>query len=396
MNTLILGLGVSGKAALEFCQKRGDRVSVYDDINAPHPVNLDQIDRVVKSPGIPLTHPVAKAAHERGIPLVGEVDLALAEIKGKTLYAVTGSNGKTTTTLLTAHLLNLVGKKTLAVGNVGTPLLSQIDSDFECLVVELSSFQLETIVPLPVFDGAVLLNITPNHLDRHKTFEAYAQAKFRLQACLKERAPFYISQQVADSFPVQGCIFDIETFSQLSYRDRRLYPHDLQNCAAAAALAGVGREVVEEGLATFVKPPHRIEFVREWRGVSFVNDSKATSVDAVKKAVEALSAQVILIAGGVDKGGLFREWVPLFLKKVRMVYALGEAAGRIESELSPTIKVDKVSSLEEGVEKAARYAQQGDTVLLSPGCSSFDQFKNYEHRGDKFKELVGALEEIPS
>ncbi|MCH9627421.1 MAG: UDP-N-acetylmuramoylalanine--D-glutamate ligase [Chlamydiales bacterium] len=396
MHTLILGLGISGKAALEFCQKRGDHVSVYDDVSAPHPVKLDQIERVIKSPGIALSHPIAEAAQKAGIPVMGEIDLALAEIKGKTLYGVTGSNGKTTTTLLTAHLLNLSGKKTLAVGNVGTSLLSQVDSDYACLVVELSSFQLESIVERPVFDGAVLLNLTPNHLDRHKTFAAYAQAKLRLQSCLKKGAPFYISEQVARAFPVEGHVFDIETFSQLSYRDRRLYAHDLQNCAAAAALAGVERKVVEEGLKTFVKPPHRIEFVREWRGVSFINDSKATSVDAVKKAVEALPAQVVLIAGGIDKGGLFQEWTPLFREKVRMVYALGEAASRIESELSPSIQVVRVSSLDEGVKKAAHYAQKGDTVLLSPGCSSFDQFKNYEHRGERFKELVGALEEIPS
>lgn len=388
MHILIIGLGLSGRAVEAYCKKRGDRISLFDDKLAPHHIDLETIELVVKSPGIPFNHPLVAAAESKGIPVIGEIDLALSELKGKTLLAITGSNGKTTTTLFTTHLLNLSGKKAIAVGNIGKPLISEIANDADTFVIELSSFQLEGIKQKPLFDGAAFLNLTPNHLDRHQTFEAYKAAKLRLCDCLKPEAPFYISQDVASRFSIRGKIFDIETISSLSYR---LYRHDVENFAAAFALSGVSLEILKEGIETFQKPPHRIEFVREYKGVAFINDSKATSVDAVTKAVEAIPTPIVLIAGGVDKGGSFANWLPLFQGKVRMVVALGEAAGRIEKELNPYIAVERVSTLEEGVKVAAAYAQMGETVLLSPGCSSYDQFRSYEHRGDRFKVLVKEI-----
>jgi len=391
MHILIIGLGISGKATRDFCQKRGDRISVYDDKHAADPVPLDDVELAVKSPGIPFSHPLVQAVQKKGIPVIGEIDLALQQLKNKTLYAITGSNGKTTTTLLAAHLLKTAGKKAVAVGNVGTPLISQIDGDADFYIVELSSFQLESIVQKPIFDAGVLLNLTPNHLDRHKTFEAYVEAKLRLRGCLKKGAPFYVSPAVAEQFHFSETIFDIETISSLGYRDGRIYPHDLVNIAAAYALTGVDKTVLKEGLATFTKPPHRIEFVRQYKEITFINDSKATSVDAVTKAVEAIPTQVVLLAGGVDKGGAYKTWLPSFRQKVRKVLVFGEAAERIQSELYPQIEVERVASLEEGVKEATRFARSGETVLLSPGCSSYDQFKNYEHRGECFKEMVYEL-----
>ncbi len=374
MHVLILGLGISGKAALEFCQKRGDVVSVYDDKLAPDPVDLEKIELVVKSPGISLDHPLVEEIQNAHIPIIGEIDLALSELKNKTVYGITGSNGKTTTTLLATHLLKTAGKKAIAVGNIGTPLLSAIQEDADCFVVEFSSFQLETIRAQPVLDGAVLLNLTPNHLDRHPSFEAYAAAKLRIKELLKEGAPFYSGP--FDMVPIEG-----------------YYRHDLENIAAASALTGIDPT---EGLKTFVKPPHRLEFVRNFKNIAFVNDSKATSVDAVLKAVEALPKSVVLIVGGVDKGGEYSIWLPLFREKVRKVFTIGEAAERIEKTLAPRIPVERAGSLEVAVKKAAQFAQSSETVLLSPGCSSYDQFKNYEERGKRFKEIVSTLEEILS
>lgn len=410
MKTLILGLGLSGKAAAQFLRQRGDVVVGVDRnihaaqemeiIDEKGPICLKGIDLVVKSPGIPESHPWVVAARAVGLPIVGEMDLALNELgkKNKIIFGITGSNGKTTTTLMTAHLLNLSGKKAVAAGNVGVPLVSQIESDAEVFVVELSSFQLEQIVPNQVLDGAVIINITPNHLDRHPTFEHYAQSKLRIASCLKENAPLFVSHQVAEvcrlwlkSYQIFNSMQEkVETIFSLGYRDN-LYPHDWENVTAAYALAPVPVEVLKKGIETFVRPAHRLEFVREVANVAYINDSKATSVDAVIKAVQAIQTPITLIAGGVDKGGSFSDWIPYFRGKVVRVVAMGQAALRIKNELSPQIVVDEVSSLEEGVSMAARLSQPGTTVLLSPGCASYDKFRDYQHRGEVFRHSVKEL-----
>lgn len=418
---VILGLGVSGLAAVSYLLKQHVELIGVDRnpslasiegikfLSEEDPIDLDGVDCLVKSPGIPCTHPWVLKAIGSNIPIVSELDLALSALQtaGKTLIGITGSNGKTTTTLLTAHALQKKGIRAVAAGNVGTPLLSQINDSSDVYVVELSSFQLESIHANPILDFAVILNITPNHLDRHASFEEYAQIKFRIQDCLKPHASLMVHSQMRASFasyfhPHAACIFfdnlkeRVETILSLSYRERRsrLYSHDLDNFSAAYAVVsrlGITDSQFGEAVSSFQKPPHRIEFIRTWQGVDFVNDSKATSVDAVIKAVKAMPSRVGLIAGGVDKGGSFREWVPIFRQKVTTVFALGEAQDRIMSELTPHVPVIKVASLEEGVLKASKMAQKGETVLLSPGCSSYDQFKDYQQRGDRYKELVLAL-----
>ncbi|MEZ5315541.1 MAG: Mur ligase family protein [Chlamydiales bacterium] len=394
MHILIIGLGISGQAVKNFCEERGDTISIYDDALPPQPLAFEKIDLAIKSPGIPSTHPLVKSLQKYPIPVIGEIDLALQEIQDQTIYAITGSNGKTTTTLLATHLLNLSGKKAMAVGNIGIPLISQVKSDVEIFVLELSSFQLESILIGHHFNRAVLLNITPNHLDWHLTFEAYTKAKLRLQACLKKGAPFFTTHSIAKQFCPGATILPIETIASLSYRNRQFYPHDLENIAAAYALTSVDQNRLKQGLDTFTKPPHRIEFVREYRGIHFVNDSKATSIDAVIKAIHTIKTSIVLIAGGVDKGGCYANWLSVFHQKVRKVFAMGEAAKKMENALAFEIQLEKVGSLEEGIKQATLFAKKGETVLLSPGCSSYDQFKNYEERGDRFKEIVYALEEI--
>ncbi len=408
MKVVVLGLGVSGRCAATYLQERGDEVlgvdraqtalegvRVVSDAEQPQ---LENVGLLVKSPGIDCSHPWVATALNRGIPMVGEIDLALAELaqRGKKILAVTGSNGKTTATLLAVHLLNTGGTRALAAGNVGVPLLSQIDGAYEVFVVELSSFQLERIAIHPVFDGAVVLNITPNHLDRHPSFEDYVQAKLKIALCLKEHAPLYVTQQVLQVCGLQivaPMIKKVETIWPLGYRDNcyRLFPHDVENALAAFALTGVSLAVLQKGVETFVHPPHRLEFVREIAGVKYINDSKATSVDAVIKALQALDAPVILIAGGVDKGGAFSDWLPSCRGKVKSVLALGDAAQRIERELRREMTVQRISSLQEGVRIAAGQAHAGDTVLLSPGCSSYDQFRDYQHRGETFTHIVREL-----
>jgi len=417
---VIIGLGMSGKAAGVYLAEKGHELigvdrdpqpCEFEVLSETAPVDLKGAELVVKSPGISPTHPWIRAAAEKEIPILGEIDLALQELRKieKTLFAITGSNGKTTTTLLVTHLLHMAGKKAIAAGNVGIPLISQLDKDVDIFVVELSSFQLENIVSQPVFSAAVILNITPNHLDRHGSLLAYAKAKFRLQSCLKAKSPLFIKQAVLNQFDklllpqtkpfVLGSYKKkVETILSLGYtRDKsQLYSHDLENfCAAYALTQGIGipEDILREGMVTFKKPPHRIEFVREVGGVSYINDSKATSMEAVKKAIQALSGEVILIAGGMEKGGSFYEWVPIFRKKVVLVLAIGVAAKRIHREIGRVIDVEVISSLEVGVKRAHMLAKTGQTVLLSPGCSSFDQFKNFQHRGEIFKQLVFAIKD---
>ena len=336
MKYQIIGEGLSAKGASQFIQKMGDEVvSEGGDI-------------IVISPGYPLSHPVAVEGRRLGKEIIGEMELGMRYVQNRCL-AITGTNGKTTATMLTAHVLNQTGTKARAVGNIGLPLCSYLlDPDpEEVLVVEVSSFQIETM-KTPIFAAGGITNITPDHLDRYDSYDEYAAMKYRLRHFVK--GPFY-----------QG--------------------DDL-----AFHLSGLSREAFVQASLDFIRPPHRIEHIKTVDGISFYNDSKGTNVDAVCYAVKALSQPLILIVGGRDKGASYDIWNPLFENKVKRVLAIGEAAEKIQRELK--MEVELVGTLEKALEKSIAYATPGDAVLLSPGCSSFDQFENYIERGNTFKRLV--------
>jgi len=376
MTTLILGFGVSGRATAALLKSRGLPFVAVDRngpvLDAPD-FPLHNISLVVLSPGIPPTHPIVQRALEKGIEVIGEVELAFRYLKNPCI-GVTGSNGKTTTCSLIAHVLGCQ-----AVGNIGSPL-SAVKHD-ELLVVELSSFQLETLTKK--FDLGIVLNIMPNHLDRYASMEEYARAKARLKA---DR--LLISEQVARDW---GGLFSGAEIFEVARICPEVYTQlGVQNVVCAelvCAQFGVGKERFLEALQTFKKPPHRVEFVHEKEGIRYYNDSKATSVEAVLHAMGMMDRKVVLIAGGVHKGSSYRPWIG-FRDKVKKIVAYGEAGPILEEELDKDFVVERVLKFGDAVKCAKASAKTGECVLLSPGCSSYDQFNNYEERGDAFKKEV--------
>jgi UDP-N-acetylmuramoylalanine--D-glutamate ligase len=380
--TLILGFGVSGKATAKLLESRKmpyvavDRNGpIFDTPDFP----LEEIEQIVLSPGVAPTHPILVRARKCGIGIVGEVEFAFRFIKNRCI-GVTGSNGKTTTCQLIAHAL-----KARAVGNIGAAISEYAvnpDPD-EILVVELSSFQLETLVSKKL-EVAVVLNITANHMDRYASMEEYARAKGQIQHCAKK---MWISKQVSEKwgslFPGAE-IFDLATIVPEEY----IQLGAVNAFAAEKVCRYFGATGFFDALKTFVKPPHRVELVCERDGVAYYNDSKATSIEAVLHGISLMNRPVILIAGGVHKGSSYAPWIPKFKGKVKTIVAYGQAAAILEAELGPHFPVIRVEPFDEAVKIAQNFAQSGDAVLLSPGCSSYDQFKSYEHRGDAFKGLV--------
>ncbi|HTU36066.1 MAG TPA: UDP-N-acetylmuramoyl-L-alanine--D-glutamate ligase [Candidatus Acidoferrum sp.] len=382
---------------------------------------LDQ-DLIVLSPGVPANLPSIEAARSRGVPVWSEIELAWRFLRGK-LVAITGSNGKTTTTSLIAHILKTARIHTLVGGNIGVPLLALAESstDSTVTVAEISSFQLETIDQFRPEIG-LLLNLTPDHLDRHSSFEAYAAAKMRMfenqnesdAAILNADDPevarrmpsrphvYWFSRQkrvVSGAFLSEGqIIFRIEG-DEVPLLQRNEIPlhgeHNVENvlaACAAACIAGADPASIAAGVKTFRAVEHRLEFVAEIRGVSFYNDSKATNVDASLKAIEAFPGPLIVILGGKDKGAPYGPLREPLRQRARLAVLIGAAAERIRRELEGAATLADAGTLERAIEIAIESAQPGDAVLLAPACSSFDQFENYEHRGRTFKDLVARLD----
>lgn len=399
MKILVIGYGVSGRAAAALLKARGFEVVAVDrkagEIKADIPVfldtgdfSLDGIAQVILSPGVLPSHPLVVKAREQGIEVIGEIELAFRSIQNRCI-GVTGSNGKTTTTLLIAHVLGA-----RAVGNVGAALTEAVlqAGPEEILVIELSSFQLETLQSRKL-DAAVCLNVTPNHLDRHPTMRDYAKAKARIGDCLKEGGKLFISPQVWENFSDLFCQKGVEilqenvaAISPVEYI--QLGKQNVEAAFAICTLMGASQEQFAEALKTFRKPPHRIEWVGEWGGVEYFNDSKATNIDAVMHAMSLMQKPVLLLAGGVHKGASYRPWLESFRGKVRKIFAYGQAASKMKEELASSFPVEVVETLAQAVALARGEAKRNETVLLSPGCSSYDQFQSFEHRGDEFKRLV--------
>lgn len=434
-NVLVLGLGLSGTSAVRFLLKRGAHVTGVDQsdktlqaLKETFPevalfldtakIDFASIDLVVVSPGISPKHPLYQKAKLASIEIIGEVELACREIS-KPCLGVTGTNGKTTVSLLTTHVLNQAGKKAVCLGNVGVPLTSALDTieqqESEIYVIELSSFQLETLTH-PFLDSGVILNITPDHLDRYESMTDYAKAKIKLYEIMKPNGKLFVEDKCLEAYPAlfkgkaifsygyrSTCAVSSDTLN-LYYFGKRVSDlpeslkgkksHDLENAMAAFALCQemqVTQEQFWEAFSTFKKPSHRIEFVRSLHGVRYYDDSKGTNIDAVVRAVDSIEGEIVLIAGGVDKGFPYEPWLAPFKGRVKAVCAIGQSAEKIKGDIGSHIPVEIFASLQEAVANAAKLAKKGEAVLLSPGCSSFDMFKDYSHRGNEFQRFVKEL-----
>ena len=441
---LVVGLARTGIATALFCAERGAHVTATEerserqiaetsaklrtagvtlDLGGHLPETFLQQDLIVPSPGVPLTMPALIAARAAQIPVWSELELAWRFLRGR-LVCITGSNGKTTTTSLVGYILEKSGQPVQVAGNIGTPLISCVETSSETgfTVVEASSFQLEAISEFRP-DIAVLLNLTPDHLDRHGLFEDYVRAKARMFENQRERDAAILNaddaavSQVAPSVPqvfwfsrqkrvANGCslrgneiVFRRDGLETVLLRRETISlrgDHNVENvlaAATAATLAGVEPSVIAEAVQTFAGVEHRIEYVATVSGVEYFNDSKATNVDATLKAIDAFSGHLLVILGGKDKGSDYTLLRDSLQKKARAVLLIGAAADKIESQLGETVSVERAGTMADAVEIAARIAQPGDTVLLAPACASFDQFENYEHRGRVFKQLVRGLTE---
>jgi UDP-N-acetylmuramoylalanine--D-glutamate ligase len=371
---------------------------------------------------VPADAPHLQAARAKGATIWSEIELAYRFLKGR-LIGITGSNGKTTTTSLVGHILKTAGMHTILSGNIGTPLIACLDAmmDTTCTVVELSSFQLELIDTFRP-DIGVFLNLTPDHLDRHHTLEAYGAAKARIfenqvgddaailnadDAATTPYAPslprvywFSRKQRVAQGTYVRGeeIVFRQDGAEEvlLELEDIPLAgAHNVENvlaAAAAARLSGVAAATIARGVKSFAGVEHRLEFVAEIGGVRYYNDSKATNVDATLKALDAFPGRILIILGGKDKGSDYTALQRPLREKAILALLIGAAAGKIESQISGSVVLERAETIERAVETASHAAQRGDVVLFAPACASFDQFQNYEHRGRVFKDLVRQLE----
>jgi UDP-N-acetylmuramoylalanine--D-glutamate ligase len=441
---LVVGLARTGIATALFCAARGARVTSTEErpesqipetaaklraagvrleLGGHKAQTFIEQDLIVPSPGVPLILPSLAAARAVGIPVWSEIELASRFLRGR-LVCITGSNGKTTTTSLIGHILESAGLPVQVAGNIGTPLISRVDvsSDAGFTVVEASSFQLEAISAFRP-DVAVLLNVTPDHLDRHGSLEAYRRAKARIFENQTEHDAAVLNAddvavtQCAPSSPAvywfsrrkrvaSGCfvrddeiVFGRDGSETVLLRRREIGlrgDHNVENvlaAAAAATLVGVEPPAIAEAVRTFAGVEHRIEFVATISGVEYFNDSKATNVDATIKALDAFPGNLLVILGGKDKGSDYTILRKSLREHARMVLLIGAAADKIESQLGGVVPVERAGTMAHAVEIAEERARPGDTVLLAPACASFDQFESYEHRGRVFKQLVRSLAE---
>nr|WP_254447555.1 UDP-N-acetylmuramoyl-L-alanine--D-glutamate ligase [Sphingomonas sp. ID1715] len=388
------------QAALGPPPRSGEDLAVAD----PLTLDLTGFEAVVVSPGVPINrHPIATHAARHDVPLIGDIELfaqARAELPPHKVVGITGTNGKSTTTALVHHILKTAGVPTLMGGNIGLPILAQEPlPEGGVYVLELSSYQIDLTLSLDC-DVAVLLNITPDHLDRYESFEAYAASKARLfEMQSPERVAVVDAVAEADEDVLDNAVDPfIYIIDQVEVGDQAAWPslqgpHNWQNAAAATAVCralGLTNEQIEHGLSTYPGLPHRMERVAERSGVLFVNDSKATNPTSTAPALAAFP-KVRWILGGLAKTDELDACAPHF-SHVRSAYTIGEAGALFARILAPHMPVAECGVLEEAVKRAANDAEPGDTVLLSPACASFDQFKDYEARGEAFRAAVGALQ----
>jgi UDP-N-acetylmuramoylalanine--D-glutamate ligase len=438
MKTLVIGAGKSGVAAANFLAARGDEVLLTDsNVNPdlPYPLHgrvahafgqqdatlLDSVGTIVLSPGVPRTIPLLQQASVLPIPVIAEIELAYRYIpQGSTVIAVTGSNGKSTTTALIGEILRIDGRQPIVAGNIGEPFIAALDMERpRTYVLELSSFQLESVDAFRA-DVALLLNVTPDHMDRYDTFDAYAAAKYRIfrnqqphdmaivnaadrrgtPRDAKARVWRFSSAKNVD----EGAFLDGDDLVLCLAGNERRIPRaslklegtaNVENALAAwlaARAVGVDDVSVQIAFGSFAGLPHRMVLVRERDGVRWINDSKGTNVDATLKSLESFPPSTVwLILGGKDKAGEFERMRDLVHEKAKAVLTIGAAAKRIAEALADTTTIVDVNDMQHAVAHAREHAKSGDVVLLSPACASFDQYRNFEHRGEHFEELVRDL-----
>ena len=444
-NVLIVGLGKSGVAAMLAALEHGARVCVQDskkqeDLDSEilkmlegnrvraflgsMPEDMGDFDMLVLSPGVPTGLPFIEEARACGAEIIGELELAYRLGSGRYI-GITGTNGKTTTTTLVGEIFKAAGRKTAIVGNIGTPVItaSEEADDDSWLVTEVSSFQLETTAEFRP-EVSAILNLTPDHMDRHKTFENYGLAKAKIFMCQSPDQYCVVNNDDEATMALVGdCPARVVPFSRkveldfgafvsggrimvkddvkatdICGSDELKIPgaHNLENALAAAAIsyfAGVEPKVIAETLRTFAGVEHRIEACGQIDGVRFFNDSKGTNPDAAIKAIEAMKENIILIAGGYDKKADFTEFVEAFDGRVKQAVLLGETAEKIKktAEEHGFDKVHICSDMAGCVDKAWELAEEGDVILLSPACASWDMYKSFEQRGEDFKGCVRHL-----
>lgn len=439
---VVIGMGRTGIATAAFLGLRGARVAVTDEkpreawderfariarekwleIGSYDAEILNGADMVIPSPGVPPYNDILAEAVRKKVPVMSEIELAYRFLK-KPMIAVTGTNGKTTATSLLGEILAGAGKRVFVGGNIGNPLIefagTAQNEDF--VVAEISSFQLQWVEKFHPFI-AILLNVTCDHVDYHGSFEAYRSIKALIfanqnaaeyailnaeDAEQKSMAPhigakialFSSAKEIQRGMHLRGDDLIFKSFDG----SEEMYPrsmiklpglHNVENIMAAvmaARFCGCGRESIVNAVAGFRGLPHRIEYAGEKKGVKFYDDSKGTNVGSVVRALDTFTEPVILLLGGRDKDGDFDTLQPLLTKKTKKVILFGEARERIAAMIGPEVPAEKRRTLREAVESAYRNAAEGDIVLLSPGCASFDEFKNYKERGDSFKNMIGNL-----
>ncbi len=440
---VVLGAAESGLGTAILGKKEGFEVFVSDygtvkDKYKNVLINLDieweegghtedyilNADLVMKSPGIPDSAPIVTRLNELGIPVISEIEFA-SRYTDAIIIGITGSNGKTTTTMLTYHLLKEGGLNVGMAGNIGDSFAAMVaEEEFEYYVLEISSFQLDGITEFKPHIG-LITNITPDHLDRYEdSFEKYVESKFRISmnqdstdyfiydmddAVINKHlndnpirsrlVPFTLETQLSEGASMDDETIMIKTHkSKMSMNSKNIAlegRHNLKNTMAAtlvANLVGIRKESIRESIKTFQGAPHRLEKVLKIHHVQYINDSKATNVNATFYALDSMSTPVVWIVGGVDKGNDYRELMPLVREKVKAIICLGLDNTAIKNAFGNVVDLlVETYAMSEAVKVAYKIAERGDTVLLSPACASFDLFKNYEDRGDQFKEAIKNL-----
>jgi UDP-N-acetylmuramoylalanine--D-glutamate ligase len=442
MRVLVIGLARTGIATALFCAKRNAIVTATDSRQESDLGDaLEKLreagvklelgghvektylaqDLIVPSPGVPADDPLLVKAKSKGITVWSEIELACRFLEGE-MIGITGSNGKTTTTTLVHHILKTAGRNALLAGNVGAALIGRVDemNAKTVSVVELSSFQLELTDKFRP-DIAVFLNLTPDHLDRHGTLEAYAAAKTRIFARQTELDAAVLNADDAPTVALAPKKPQLFWFSRkkrvdqgaclegddivIVHRGKEEFVmkvaeiplaggHNVENvlaAATAARLANVDAATIGSAVKAFRGVEHRLEYFAEIGGVRYYNDSKATNVDATLKALNAFPGRILVILGGKDKGSDYTVLQKPLKEKAVLALLIGAAADKIEKQITGSVAIERAGTLESAVQTASRAARPGDVVLLAPACASFDQFENYEQRGRVFKELVGKL-----